>query len=110
MVGDMNASSQEGSLTEPHDDFLEVHALVHVEYVCNEVDKTIVSNTPLELSYVADDTGAYDGYVDCTYGDDDNSGVLAPSHDQGLGLDKLSLDVELCKKDDKEGASFGKHD
>jgi hypothetical protein len=64
VVGDVNASPHDGSLTEPQDDFLEVHASIHVEDVCNEVDKTTTFNTPLELSYEADNTSAYDGHVD----------------------------------------------
>ena len=42
VVGDMDASTlHDESLTEPQDDFLEVHAPVHVEDVCNEIDSTI---------------------------------------------------------------------
>jgi hypothetical protein len=127
VVGDMNASPHDGSLTEPQDDFLEVHASIHVEDVCNEVDKTTTFNTPLELSYEVDNTSAYDGHVDNTYDevfqsdndddstsyprydDYDDSGVLAPNHDKDLVLDKFPLDVdliswELCMKDDKEEA------
>jgi hypothetical protein len=94
-------------LTEPQYDFLEVHAPIHVEDVCNEVEKTTTSNTPLEISYEADNTNAYDSHVDGTYDevfqstndddstyyprydDYDNSGVLAPNHDEYLVLDKF---------------------
>ena len=42
MVGDMDASSlHDESLIKPQDDFLEVHAPVHVDDVCNEVDSII---------------------------------------------------------------------
>jgi hypothetical protein len=111
---------------------LEVHASIHVEDVCNEVDKTTF-NTPLELSYEVDNTIAYDGHVDSTYDEDfqsandddstsylsnddyDDSGVLGPNHDKDLVLGKFPLDVdlisqELCMKDDKEEADFGKLD
>jgi hypothetical protein len=58
VVGDVDASPHEGSFTKPQDDFLEVHASIHVEDVCNEVDKTTTFNTPLELSYEDDITNA----------------------------------------------------
>lgn len=45
------------------DDFLEVHAPVHVKDVCNEVDKTITFNTPLEPSYEVDSTSECNGHV-----------------------------------------------
>jgi hypothetical protein len=48
-----------------------VHASTHIEEVCNEVDKTSSFNTPLEPSYEADSTSAYDGHVDCTHDDHD---------------------------------------
>ena len=48
--------------------------------------------------------------MDCTYGDYDYFCVLVPNHDKYLVLDKLPLNVELSKKDNKEGANFGKHD
>jgi hypothetical protein len=66
-VGDVNTSPPDGSLTKPRDDFLEVHAFIHVEDVCNEVDKTTTFNTPLEISYKVDNTSEYDGHVDSTY-------------------------------------------
>jgi hypothetical protein len=76
VVGDADASSHEGSLTKPQDDFLEVHAPIHVENVCNGVDKTSTFNTPLEISDEADNTRAYDGHVDCTYDNyDDYDGL-----------------------------------
>jgi hypothetical protein len=71
VVGDVDASSHEGSLTEPQDDFLEVHASTHIGEVCNEVDKTSAFDTPLELSYETDNTSAYDGHVDYTHDDYD---------------------------------------
>jgi hypothetical protein len=40
VVGDMDASSHEGSLKEPKDVFREMHASNHIGEVCNEVDKT----------------------------------------------------------------------
>jgi hypothetical protein len=40
LVGDVNASPHDGSLIEPQDDILEVHATIHVEDMCNEVNKT----------------------------------------------------------------------
>jgi hypothetical protein len=45
----------------------------------------------------------------------DDLGVLAPNHDKDLVLDKFPLDYdllsqELCMKNDKEEASFGKRD
>ena len=49
VVGDVDASSHKESLTEPQNDFLEVHSSTHVEEVCNEVDKISAFNTPLEL-------------------------------------------------------------
>jgi hypothetical protein len=133
VVGDVNASPHDGSLIEPHDHILEVHAAIHVKDLCNEVDKTTAFNTPLELSYEAANTSEYDGHVDSTYdevfqsaNDDDStthvsndeyddSGVLAPNHDKDLLLDKFPLDAdllshELCMKNDKEEADFGKHD
>ena len=41
MVGEVNASPHEGSLTGPQDDFMKVHVPIHVEDVCDEVDSTI---------------------------------------------------------------------
>jgi len=49
VVGDVDASSHEGSLTEPQDEFdefLEMHASTHIEEVCNKVEKTSSFNTP----------------------------------------------------------------
>jgi hypothetical protein len=67
VIGDVDASSHEGSLTEPKDDFLEVHVSTLVEYVCNEVEKISAFNTPLEISEEVDNINAYYGNVDCTY-------------------------------------------
>ena len=110
-----------------------MHAPIHVEDVCNEVDKTTTSNTPLEIAYEADNTSAYDSHVDNTYdevfqstNDYDStyylsnyeyydSGVLTPNHDKDLVLNKFPLHVdllsqELCMKNEKEEVDFGRHD
>jgi hypothetical protein len=124
VVGNVNASPHDEILTELQDDFLEVHASIQVEDMCNEVDKTTTSNTPLELSYETDNTSACDGHVESTYvevfqsvsyDDYDDFGVLAPNHDKDLVWDEFPLDAdlifrELCMKDDKEEVDFGKHD
>ena len=41
--------------------------------------------------------------------------MLAPNHDEGLGLDKFHVDAdliswELCMKEDNKDVDFGKHD
>ena len=74
---------------------MEVNASTQVEDVCNEVDKTTAFNPPLKLFYEADSTIVYDGHVDCTYGDYDDSGVLVPNRDKYLGLYNLHLDFYL---------------
>jgi len=71
VIGDMDASSHEGSLIKPQYDLLEVNAYTHVKEVCNEVEKTLASNLSLEISYEVDNTSTCDGQVESTNDDYD---------------------------------------
>jgi hypothetical protein len=72
VVGDVDASSHEGSLTEPRYDFWEVHASTDIEEVCNEVEKTPAFNTSLDPSYGPNSTNAYENLVYFTHDDYDD--------------------------------------
>jgi len=101
VIGDMDASSHEGSLT---DDFLEVHASTHE--VCNEVDKTSASNISLELSYEVENTSTCDGDIESTYDDyDDYDGLcvkLSLSHSSS-STTKTQLSMAAITREDVSG-------
>jgi hypothetical protein len=122
-----------GDEREGQGDWLEVHASSHVEDVCNEDDKPSFLDTPLEPAYEVVNISTHDGDVDSTqdevfqsagvddsmpypiYDTYDDEGVIAPEHDEFLGVDEFPLDVdlssqELCIKDDKGEDDFGERD
>jgi hypothetical protein len=113
-------------------DQLEVHASSHVENVFDEDDNPAFHDMPLEPSYGVVNTSTHDRDVDSTqdeffqstsvdstpystYDTYDDEGIIAPEHDEVLGVDEFPLGVDLSSqelriKDDKRDDDLGSVD